>query len=252
MVTTRGEVLKIPMPGHAVGQNEAAISEMLENAKKLEELVKEHDVIFLLTDSRESRWLPTVLSGIHNKICLTIALGFETYLAMRHGLSAKVHDPAINGERLGCYFCNDVVAPRNSLRDRSLDQQCTVSRPALCCMASALGVELLTSLLNHPLKHGAKAKEEASQCDKSPLGILPQQLRGDLSTFSMNVMYGECFDKCIGCSAKIAEAYEADWQTFLIKACNMPDYLEDETGITEMNNAINLDDIEAFDDFDFD
>lgn len=82
---------------------------------RLEELVKEHDVVFLLTDSRESRWLPTVLAGIHNKICLTIALGFETYLVMRHGMSAKVHNKDINGERLGCYFCNDVVAPRNSL-----------------------------------------------------------------------------------------------------------------------------------------
>ena len=119
-------------------------------------------------------------------------------------------------------------------------------------MASALGVELLTSLLNHPLKHGAKAKEDASQCDKSPLGIIPQQLRGDLSTFSMNVMYGECFEKCIGCSEKIADAYLEDWQTFLVKACNMPDYLEDLTGITAMNQAINIDDIEAIDDFDFD
>lgn len=68
----------------------------------------------------------------------------------------------------------------------------------------------------------------------------------------MNVMYGECFEKCIGCSAMIAEAYQADWQTFLIKACNMPDYLEDLTGITAMNNAINIDDIEAIDDFDWD
>ena len=165
--------MKIPMPGHAVGQNEAAIKEVLDSLERLEELVKEHDVAFLLTDSRESRWLPTVLAGIHNKPCFTIALGFETYLVMRHGLSAAVHDPEVNGARLGCYFCNDVVAPRNSLRDRSLDQQCTVSRPALCCMASSLGVELLTSMLNHPLKHGAKATEQAELCDKSALGIIP-------------------------------------------------------------------------------
>ena len=163
-------------------------------------MIKEHDVIFLLTDSRESRWLPTVIASVHNKICLTIALGFETYLVMRHGLSPTAHNPEINGARLGCYFCNDVVAPRNSLQDRSLDQQCTVSRPALCCISSSLGVELLTSLLNHPLKGGACAKEEPSLCDKSPLGILPQQLRGDLSLFELNVMYGESYDKCIGCS----------------------------------------------------
>lgn len=63
-------------------------------------------------------------------------------------------------------------------------------------------------------------------------------------------MYGECFDKCIGCSAKIAEAFLEDKEDFLIKACNKPDYLEDLTGITEMNNKINMDDIEALSDFD--
>jgi ubiquitin-like modifier-activating enzyme ATG7 len=52
---------------------------------------------------------------------MTIALGFETFLVMRHGLSILTHNNEINGERLGCYFCNDVVAPRNSLADRTLD-----------------------------------------------------------------------------------------------------------------------------------
>jgi len=48
-------------------------------------------------------------------------------------------------------------------------------------------------------------------------------------------MYGEVFNKCIGCSDKIAEAFKADRQDFLIQACNKPDYLEDLTGITAMN-----------------
>jgi len=61
-------------------------------------------------------------------------------------------------------------------------------------------------------------------------------------------MYGECFDKCIGCSKKIAEAYLANPNEFILKACNNPDYLEDTTGITAMNAAINIDDIEALDD----
>jgi ubiquitin-like modifier-activating enzyme ATG7 len=94
---------------------------MLKDFDHLEALIQEHDAIFLLTDSRESRWIPTVMSMVHNKICLTIALGFETFLAMRHGLSTKVHDPSKHGDRLGCYFCNDIVAPRNSISDRTLD-----------------------------------------------------------------------------------------------------------------------------------
>ena len=109
------------MPGHAVGNNEDAIKEIITDLNRLDQLVQEHDVIFLLTDSRESRWLPTVQAAAYNKICMTIALGFETFLVMRHGLSPMVHDPEVNGERLGCYFCNDVVAPRNSLSDRTLD-----------------------------------------------------------------------------------------------------------------------------------
>lgn len=77
------------MPGHAVGNNAEAIEDVLKDQEKLEELIKEHDAVFLLTDSRESRWLPTVISMVHNKICLTVALGFETFLAMRHGLSSS-------------------------------------------------------------------------------------------------------------------------------------------------------------------
>lgn len=53
---------------------------------------------------------------------ITIALGFETFVVMRHGVNVDFHKKEINGERLGCYFCNDVVAPRDSTSDRTLDQ----------------------------------------------------------------------------------------------------------------------------------
>lgn len=43
-------------------------------AASLEALVSSHDVVFLLTDTRESRWLPTLLAQVHDKMLLNAAL----------------------------------------------------------------------------------------------------------------------------------------------------------------------------------
>lgn len=72
------------------------------------------------------------------QIAITAALGFDSYLVMRHGAGPNISMPDTdchfsglvndvdtvtakmetlstndgnNGRRLGCYFCNDVVAP---------------------------------------------------------------------------------------------------------------------------------------------
>ena len=73
----------------------------------LTQLIEEHDAIFLLMDTRESRWLPTVMGKAANKIVMNAALGFDTFVVMRHGAKNEAHPEA----ELGCYFCNDVVAP---------------------------------------------------------------------------------------------------------------------------------------------
>lgn len=73
----------------------------------LQQLVDEHDAIFLLMDTRESRWLPTVMGKAAGKIVMNAALGFDSFVVMRHGAKDMAHP----GQGLGCYFCNDVVAP---------------------------------------------------------------------------------------------------------------------------------------------
>lgn len=41
-----------------------------------------------------------------------------------------------------------------SLSDRTLDQMCTVTRPGLAAIAGATAVELMASVLQHPLGCG--------------------------------------------------------------------------------------------------
>ena len=63
-------MLSIPMPGHPVP--DSSVAETKAEVEKLEKLVSEHDAIFLLMDSRESRWLPTVLGAAKEKVRLEI------------------------------------------------------------------------------------------------------------------------------------------------------------------------------------
>lgn len=58
--------MAIPMPGHPVSNQEE--SSVLDDCRQLQELVNSHDVVFLLTDTRESRWLPTLLCTSANKV----------------------------------------------------------------------------------------------------------------------------------------------------------------------------------------
>jgi len=117
-VEAEGIVLSIPMPGHA--EKRETIEATVE---QLDRLVQDCDVVYLLTDTRESRWLPTVMAAAHDKMLINAALGLDSWLVMRHG-----GDTTKEGGSLGCYFCNDVVAPENSMKNRTLDQQVCVVR----------------------------------------------------------------------------------------------------------------------------
>ncbi|KAI4263508.1 MAG: hypothetical protein L6R42_001344 [Xanthoria sp. 1 TBL-2021] len=226
-VETEGHVMSVPMAGHPI-MDESAVKKEYET---LDRLIHEHDAIFLLMDTRESRWLPTVMGKAAGKIVMNAALGFDSFVVMRHGLE----DPARSKHGLGCYFCSDVVAPADSMADRTLDQQCTVTRPGIAAIASALLVEIMVSILQHPL--GGLAPAPTSLNDDRgdhPLGVVPHQIRGFLSTFQNLVIKGNSYDCCSACSSRIIEAYNADGWHFVKKALNEKGYVEDLSGLAEV------------------
>ena len=42
---------------------------------------------------------------------MNAALGFDSYVVMRHGARPVGENKEKGGAKLGCYYCNDVVAP---------------------------------------------------------------------------------------------------------------------------------------------
>jgi len=196
-------------------------------------LISSHDVIYLGLDSREARWLPSVIAASLGKTVINVALGFDTYVVLRHGMPPR--DGKVQTPQLGCYFCNDVVAPRDSMTDRTLDQQCTVTRPGLSFMAASQAVELMVSVLHHP--DGAFAPAELrSDGGKSSteLGIVPHTLRGYLRQFEVCVMFGHHYSKCVACSDQILKAYQSKPWEFCLSVFNDPLVLEDLSGIKSM------------------
>jgi len=154
---------------------------------------------------------------------INCALGFDSYLVMRHGDSSTPTTAAaaecVTGQmmKLGCYFCNDVVAAVNSQKDRTLDQQvstvsfilsiilllghsfycllfiffqCTVTRPGLSFIAAGLAVEMMVNLLQSPLGiHHPAPPVPTTASGAAAAGVdtqlcIPHQIRGFLSSYS--------------------------------------------------------------------
>uniref|UniRef100_A0A1S4H3N1 Ubiquitin-like modifier-activating enzyme ATG7 n=1 Tax=Anopheles gambiae TaxID=7165 RepID=A0A1S4H3N1_ANOGA len=251
--------LKIPMPGHPVGQGNE-VNETREILTKLINLIQQHDVIYLLTDSRESRWLPTMLGRFYNKIVMNAALGFDSYLVMRHGFQTNNIMEAdgdtnlsstviagfhkINCCDLGCYFCNDIVAPGNSMKDRTLDQQCTVTRPGVSNMASALAVELMISIIQHgdaPAYYRTPKSDPHAQQQEPEglLGIIPHSIRGNISTLQSMVTATARYTNCVACSSLVLERYATSGQDFIINVLNGSESLEAIVGLHKLISSIN-------------
>lgn len=197
--------MTIPMPDYPIDD----IKQLEQTLDKLNELYMTHDVVFLLTDTRESRWLPTLLGKIHNKPCFTSAIGFDTFVAMRH-------DKIKNEENdIACYFCSDIIEPINSTINATIDKKCTVSRGGVSAMASAMVSELMISCVS---------------CDKNKIDVLnkdtiPQQIRGDISTFETKKHMIPSSPYCMACSDTVIQQYLTRRNEFIKDVIQTKKYL---------------------------
>jgi len=122
------------------------------------------------------------------------------------------------------------------MSDRTLDQQCTVTRPGIAAIASALLVEVMVSVLQHPQGSSAPAPDpEQRATGEHPLGIVPHQIRGFLSTFQNMVISGKSYDCCSACSDKITSLYQKDEWEFVKKALNEKGFVEEVSGLAEVS-----------------
>lgn len=126
------------------------------------------------------------------------------------------------------------------MKDQTLDQQCTVTRPGVAAIASALLVELFVSILQHTNGAAAPASlAHDTQSDNHPLGIVPHQIRGFLSNFSNLVTWGRSYDCCSACSNTIIEAYRKYGWDFVQRAVNEKGYVEELSGLKEVSALCN-------------
>lgn len=133
-VQAKGYTLDIPMPGHRQ-------SGKYEDYHTLNQLIQSSDVIFLSTDSREGRWLPILLAQVNGKEVINIALGYESMLVQ------------YIKEDNGCYFCADPIGPRDTMSSRTIDEKCTITRPGISYIASAMAVEFYVDIVRGAVKH---------------------------------------------------------------------------------------------------
>jgi len=108
-------------------------------------------------------------------------------------------------------------------------------------MASALLVEMLVSILQHPFGAQAPAPKTAAGRTEyerdpptHPLGLVPHQIRGFLSNFNNMIISGQSYDCCSACSPKIIDAYKTGGWKFIKRALTEKDYVTELSGLAEV------------------
>jgi ubiquitin-like modifier-activating enzyme ATG7 len=241
--------MKIPMPGHFV--TEETFPSVFRDLKRLEELILTHDVIFNVFDSREARYFPTTIGSLFNKNVISVGIGYESFIVVQHGcfgpqktrdvfdealkevvgdpdeqqinlkdlkeqlaIEAKLIDHRNDETDYGCFFCSDYIAPVDTISNRSMDQQCTVSRPGVSMQASATAIELFVNNIH-----------------RGKIGPQAHFIRGSTgSSFDQTQFENKRFGGCIACSAKIVQRYLTHREEFLASSLNESKNLYTYTG----------------------
>eukprot|EP00917_Polyrhabdina_sp_WS-2016_P003213 GHVP01007130.1.p1 GENE.GHVP01007130.1~~GHVP01007130.1.p1 ORF type:complete len:308 (+),score=31.82 GHVP01007130.1:106-924(+) len=200
-VNAKAMNLEVPMPGHCNLSEVPAYSEAID---LLITEMEDNDLIFLVTDSRESRYIPSLIFKLLNafgkagkeksKICITSAVGFDSFVVIRETL---LKDYA-------CYFCNDTTAPTDSRTGRPIDLQCTVTRPGVSSVAAAMAVE--------------SAVAELVSGGEAGIGNYESVVRGDLANGRLFQYYGEKNENCICCSSSLITHFIGDGSSSVIKS----------------------------------
>uniref|UniRef100_A0A8R7PFL1 THIF-type NAD/FAD binding fold domain-containing protein n=1 Tax=Triticum urartu TaxID=4572 RepID=A0A8R7PFL1_TRIUA len=149
-VEVEGIQMEIPVPRNPVSPTK--MSSVLDNCKRFQALVASSDVVFLLTDTWESRWFPTLLCANENEIAITSASGYDSYLVMRHGAGPGHNlstEDALGHQRLGSCFYNNSSSFVNVYYVLQLVLNEIVAMPGLTSIASGKAVELFARILHH-------------------------------------------------------------------------------------------------------
>eukprot|EP00792_Barthelona_sp_PAP020_P003766 TRINITY_DN1632_c0_g1_i1.p1 TRINITY_DN1632_c0_g1~~TRINITY_DN1632_c0_g1_i1.p1 ORF type:complete len:442 (-),score=107.93 TRINITY_DN1632_c0_g1_i1:302-1501(-) len=197
--------MTIPVPGSV---QHLTYDCLLQQIETLNEIISKVDCVFLLTDSIESRWLPSILAKVNGKPLFNAALSYDALLINKQD------------ETCGCYFCNMVSAPQHN-PNIPFDQRCTATRPGLAAIASSQLVELYINFLHKPV---------------GCIGDVPDGIRMFLNDFSFHQIEMEKVGYCVGCSQHIFDVFcnfkfEKEKQETIVNMFKNPQTIEKLSGL---------------------
>ncbi|KAK8805375.1 hypothetical protein WA158_002031 [Blastocystis sp. Blastoise] len=135
--------------------------------------------------------------------------------------------PPPSSPHSACYFCSDVVVPRDSSQYLSMDQSCTITRPGLASIAAGIGVELYISSIHeintlpkqvekqkssdrtinneNNISSSTLSNEEENSIKQGYLGNIPDSIRFFLSSYSLCPQQSSSYSHCSACSESIQQ-----------------------------------------------